>query len=288
MIAALLLAAAAQEATLSANNYAIDEPMPAHLGLLWSDEFDGPTLDKSKWAFDTSSNRKGWANGELQYYAADRPENLRLESGRLIIELRKDPELLRELPDWGKQKYSSARIVTRDKAAFKYGFIEASAKVPCARGTWPAFWMMPQGSLKWPDDGEIDILEHVGSQPNVVHANLHTKLFNHTRGNGRGAQKSLATACSALHRYQLSWTPRAITIGVDDRAYMRVRNDQPGGHGAWPFDAPFYIILNLAMGGDWAGAKGLDDAALPQRFEVDYVRVYEMKPAVAPEASERG
>jgi len=237
-----------------------------------------------KWSFDTSRNRQGWYNDELQYYAADRPENLRIENGRLIIELRKDPELIRKFPDWGKQKYSSAKIVTKDKAAFKYGFIEASAKVPCARGTWPAFWMMPQGSELWPAGGEIDILEHVGSQPNVVHANLHTALFNHKKGNGRGAQKPLATSCSAFHRYQLSWTPQAITIGVDDRAYMRVRNDQPGGRGAWPFDTPFYIILNLAMGGGWAGAKGLDDAALPQRFEVEYVRVFEM----APDAAERG
>ncbi|GAA4740385.1 hypothetical protein GCM10023264_01680 [Sphingomonas daechungensis] len=279
MLATLLLAAAAQDATLSANNYAVDEVMPAHLpAVLWSDEFNGARLDKAKWSFDTSRNKEGWYNKELQYYAADRPENLRLENGRLVIELRKDPQLIRKRPDWGKQKYSSAKIVTRGKAAFKFGFFEASAKLPCTRGSWPAFWMMPQGSAPWPDGGEIDILEHVGSQPNVVHANLHTGLFNHTKGTGRGAQKALPTACSAFHRYQLSWTPDAITIGVDDRAYMRVRNDQPGVRGAWPFDTPFYLILNLAMGGDWAGAKGLDDEALPQRFEVDYVRVYEMAP----------
>ena len=95
----------------------------------------------------------------------------------------------------------------------------------------------------------------------------------------------MPTACSAFHRYQLAWTPQAITIGVDDRAYMRVANDQPGGRGAWPFDSPFYLILNLAMGGDWAAANGIDDAALPQRMEVDYVRVYDM-PAAQPERGE--
>ncbi len=275
MLTAVLLAAAAQ--SLSATNYSIDEPMPVHTAeLLWSDEFNGNSLDRSKWSFDTSRNKVGWFNGELQYYAADRPQNLRLQNGRLIIELHKDPKELSKLPDWGKQKYSSAKIVTRDKVAFNAGFVEVSAKLPCARGTWPAIWMLPQGDSKWPDGGEIDILEQVGSQPNVAHATLHTALFNHTRQNGRGAETPVPTACSAFHRYQLAWTVDSITMGVDDQAYMRVRNDQPGGRGAWPFDSPFYMILNLAMGGDWAAAKGIDDAALPQRLEVDYVRVWEM------------
>jgi beta-glucanase (GH16 family) len=140
--------------------------------------------------------------------------------------------------------------------------------------------MMPVADVPWPEGGEIDVLEHVGSQPNVVHANLHTKQFNHTKGNGRGAQRPLPTSCSAFHRYQLSWTADEILIGVDDRAYMRVRNDRPGGRGAWPFDQPFYLILNLAMGGNWAGSKGIDVASLPQKFEVDYVRVWEMPPEV--------
>src|SRR5690349_4654596 len=121
MLLMMLAAAAAQDATLSNNSYAVDEPMPAHSeSLLWSDEFNGPALDKTKWSFDTSRNKQGWYNKELQYYAADRPENLRFEDGRLVIELRKDPEKIRKLPDWGKQKYSSAKIVTQDKAAFKY------------------------------------------------------------------------------------------------------------------------------------------------------------------------
>ena len=279
MFTAVILAAMAQ-ASLSANNYVIDEPMPAHTQtLLWSDEFDGPALDLSKWSFDTSRNKLGWFNGELQYYAADRRENLRIENGHLIIELRKDPKLIRKFPDWGKQQYSSAKIVTHGKSAFRYGFVETSAKLPCARGTWPAIWMMPEESAPWPDGGEIDILEQVGSQPNVAHATLHTALFNHVKHTGRGAETPVPTACGAFHRYQLAWTPEAITMGVDGHAYMRVRNDQPGGRGAWPFDSPFYLILNLAMGGDWAGAKGIDAAALPQRMEVDYVRVWEMPDA---------
>jgi beta-glucanase (GH16 family) len=273
MLTAFFLAAAQ---SLSANNYAIDERMPAHSAkLIWSDEFNGASLDMSKWSFDTSRNKLGWYNKELQYYAANRSENLRLENGKLIIELRKDPAAIKKFPDWGGQQYSSAKIVTKGKAAFTYGFVEVSAKLPCARGTWPAIWMLPEESSAWPDGGEIDILEQVGSQPNVAHATLHTKLFNHVLHTGRGAETAVPKACTAFHRYQLAWTKDAITIGVDDRAYMRVRNDQPGGRGAWPFDAPFYLILNLAMGGDWAAAKGIDDAALPQRMEIDYVRVWQ-------------
>ena len=283
----LLLAAAAQTATLSANNYAVDEPMPPRpSALAWADEFNGKRLDASKWSFDTSRNKQGWYNGELQYYAAGRRQNLRLEGGRLIMEAHKDPLAIRRLSDWGGQQYSSAKIVTQGKASFRYGFVEARAKLPCTRGSWPAIWMLPESGAAWPDGGEIDILEHVGSQPNVVHANLHTGLFNHTKQNGRGAEKPVPTACDQYHRYQLHWTPQAITIGIDDRAYMKVANDQPGGQGAWPFDQPFYLILNLAMGGDWAAAKGMDDAALPQRFEVDYVRVWQDRGA--PVASERG
>ena len=280
MISLVLAAAALQETSLSANNYAVDMPMPAHLEtVLWSDEFNGSRLDASKWQYDTSRNKEGWYNKELQYYAANRLENLRVGGGNLTIELRKDPQEIRKFPDWGKQKYSSAKIVTQGKAAFKYGFFEARAKLPCTRGSWPAFWMMPTANVEWPQGGEIDILEHIGAQPGVVHANLHTGKYNHTKQNGRGAQKPLPTSCSGFHRYQLSWTEDEILIGVDDRAYMRVRNSEPGDRGAWPFDKPFYLILNLAMGGDWAGSKGIDDASLPQKFEVDYVRVWEMPAA---------
>jgi beta-glucanase (GH16 family) len=271
--------AAAAAAPLSASNYAVDAPMPKpdQSHVLWADEFDGPALDASKWSFDTSRNKAGWWNGEQQYYSAGRPENLRIEDGKLIIEARRDPEALAKLPDWGGQSYSSAKIMTKGKAAWTYGFYEVRAKLPCARGTWPAIWLLPDGGGGWPDGGEIDVLEQVGSQPNVAHATLHTALFN-DKNQGRGARTTVPTSCSEFHRYQLAWRPDAITIGVDDRAYMQVNNDQPGGRKAWPFDRPFHVILNLAIGGPWAGAKGIDDAAMPQRFEVDYVRVYALPP----------
>ena len=188
MLAALILAAA-QATSLSANNYAIDEAMPAHPArLAWSDEFNGKALDRSKWSFDTSRNKQGWYNGELQYYAANRSENLRIENGVLVIEARKDPQALRSYADWGGQQYSSAKITTKGKASVRYGFVEVRAKLPCSAGTWPAIWMMPEGNFPWPDGGEIDIMEHVGSQPHVTHATLHTKLFNHAIHTGRGAE----------------------------------------------------------------------------------------------------
>jgi beta-glucanase (GH16 family) len=273
----LAFAAIAAATQLGGVNYAVDQPMPQadRSHVLWADEFDGPKLDMSKWSFDTSRNKAGWWNGEQQYYAAGRPENVRIEDGRLIIEARRDPEALSKLPDWGGQNYSSARIMTQGKASWTYGFYEVRAKLPCARGTWPAIWLLPEAAGGgWPDGGEIDVMEMVGSQPNVAHATLHTALFNHAKGTGRGAETPVPTACTEFHRYQLAWGPNAIVIGVDDHAYMRVNNDQPGGRGAWPFDRPFHMILNLAIGGPWAGSKGIDDAAMPQRFEVDYVRVY--------------
>jgi len=281
MILALAAAAAAQ--TLSANNYAVEAAMHAPAAApSWSDEFDGTTLDLRKWSYDSSHNKSGWFNGELQYYAAKRPENLRVADGKLIIEARKDGDSLRSRSDWGGQHYSSAKIQTKGKADFRYGFVEVRAKLPCSVGTWPAIWMMPEGNAPWPEGGEIDIMEHVGSQPHVVHGTLHTKLFNHQIHTGRGAETPVPTSCEAFHRYQLDWQPHVMTIGVDDRAYMQVRDDQPGGRGAWPFNTPFYLILNLALGGDWAAPKGMDDAALPQRFEVDYVRVWSLQ------AGERG
>jgi beta-glucanase (GH16 family) len=276
MIIALAVAAAQ---TLSATNYSVNAPMHSPAGApAWSDEFSGSTLDGSKWSFDTSRNKVGWFNGELQYYSADRPQNLRLEDGKLIIEARKDGDSLSKLPDWGGEHYSSAKIDSRGKASFRYGFVEVRAKLPCAVGTWPAIWMMPEGSDPWPEGGEIDIMEQVGAEPNLIYSTLHTKAYNHTIGTQRSAQRPVASSCSAFHRYQLDWRPDVITIGVDGRGILRHRRQPTDGMAEWPFDRPFDLIINLAIGGDWASQKGIDDAALPQRMEVDYVRVWQSLP----------
>lgn len=274
MLLAAFIALAEPAPSLAAGNHAFDGPLrrPPNARLVWSDEFAGSALDPRKWEYDTEFNKQGWFNRERQYYSANRTENARVAGGRLIIEARRERLDRKRFADWGGQKYTSARLLSRQ--AWTYGFYEIRARLPCARGTWPAIWMLPIDMKKWPDDGEIDIMEHVGSEPNMIHATLHTGLFNHAIKTQRGANKRLATSCSAFHRYQLDWRPDSITIGFDDKAIMRIRNDRPGGKGAWPFFVPFRLIVNLAIGGDWAGTKGIDNAALPQRLEVDYVRVW--------------
>lgn len=272
-----LLYMMAAQSSFTVTNAAYDGPLqrPRNARLVWRDEFNGRGLDSSKWWFDTSRNMEGWWNGERQYYSAGRRKNIRVNNGRLTIEARLEKLSPAQFPDWGGQDYTSSRIVSKGMG-WTYGFYEIRAKLPCARGTWPAIWMLPVDMKEWPDDGEIDIMEHVGSEPNLIYASLHTELFNHMKKTQRSAQRLVPTSCNAFHRFQLDWRPDSITIGVDDRAILRVRNDLPGGKGAWPFNVPFQIILNLAIGGDWAGAKGIDDAAMPQRLEVDYVRVWKV------------
>ena len=272
MIPALLLAASTFTITNSVYRGPVKRPAGARL--VWHDEFNGRALDHAKWQYDISRNKTGWYNRELQYYANGRPENVRVANGHLTLIARHEKLDPRRYPDWGGQEYTSTRMFSKG-SGWKYGFYEIRAKLPCARGTWPAIWMLPADMKKWPDDGEIDIMEQVGAEPNLIYASLHTKLFNFTIKTQRSAQKHVPTSCSAFHVYQLDWRPNSITIGVDGRGILRVFNNRPGGKGAWPYFTPFKMILNLAIGGDWAGAKGIDNAAMPQRMEVDYVRVWQ-------------
>ena len=260
---------ALQAASLGATNYAVDVAMaPPASRPTFADEFDRG-IDPRVWRYDVSRNRQGWANNEKQYYAKDRRENARVEDGALVIEARR--ERLAQAPDHGGQDYTSARLIGRKPMG--YGFYEVRAKLPCGRGIWPAAWLLPATGT-WPDMGEIDIVEMVGWDPNVVHATLHSGAYNHAKGTQRGAQRRVPTACTAFHTYQLDWRPDVITIGVDGRGYMRVRNDRPGGHAAWPFTRPYELILNVAVGGDWGGQKGIDNSSFPQAMRVDYVRYW--------------
>lgn len=244
--------------------------------LVWSDEFecDGAP-DPAKWSYEEGFVR----NQELQFYTRDRRENARVEKGLLVIEARredfKDPHAKREA------KFTSASLVTKGKAAWTCGRIEVRAKLPAARGTWPAIWMLGADIDKvgWPACGEIDILEFVGHVPDVVHANVHTRDFNHTRGNGRGHTLKVPNLTDDFHVYSLEWTPERIDIQFDGKTYFTLKNDGMG-RGSWPFDQPHYLILNLAIGGSWGGQKGVDEAAFPQKLLVDYVRVYQRPPAL--------
>ncbi len=270
----LLFALAAQLAqpapqALSASDHHVDVPttQPA-VRPSFADEFDGVRVDRAQWTFDRSRNAAGWYNHERQYYG---PDNARVAGGSLVIEARKETLSKARAADWGGQSYTSAKLVSRK--AFGYGFYAIRARLPCGRGTWPAVWLLPSSGA-WPAAGEIDIMEMVGWDPNVVHATLHSEAYNHAKGTQRGAQVRVSTACTAFHTYQLDWRRDAILVGVDGRGYMRVVNDRPGGTAAWPFNRPYQLILNLAVGGDWGGAKGIDDAVLPQRMSVDYVRYW--------------
>ena len=263
---------AASSFTVTNSTYTGPVSRPANVRLVWHDEFNGTALDSDKWQYDTSRNKVGWYNGEKEYYSAG--QNLRVANGLLTIEARHEKVDPKTFLDWGGQEYTSAKIFSKGPG-WTYGFYEVRAKLPCARGTWPAIWMLPVHMKTWPDDGEIDIMEQVGAEPNLIYASLHTKLFNHMIKTQRSAQKLVPTSCTAFHLYQLDWRPGSITIGVDGHGILRVLDNRPGGKGAWPFFTPFKMILNLAIGGDWAAAKGIDKTAMPQRMQVDYVRVWQ-------------
>jgi beta-glucanase (GH16 family) len=247
--------------------------VPEGYSLVWADEFDADGLpDPSRWDYDTDRNRLGWYNGEQQYYARDRPENAQISAGRLVITARK--ENLSALPDWGGQAYSSARLITRGKATWTHGHFEIRAKLPCGGGTWPAIWMLAE-SGRWPTDGEIDIMEHVGNTPDRVFSALHS-----TRSGDLPPAYSirLPDACTAFHNYYLTWTADSITMGVDGVPHYQATRGALG-QDAWPFDVPQYLLLNVAVGGSLGGA--VNPSAFPDRMEVDYVRVYQ-KSAAAP------
>jgi beta-glucanase (GH16 family) len=251
---------AASQFTVTNSTYSGPVQRPRNVTLLWRDEFNGTALHSRKWQYDTSRNKRGWYNRELGYYSAG--QNLSVADGLLKIEARHEKLDRQRFPDWDGQEYTSARIFSKG-AGWTYRFFEVRAKLPCARGTWPAIWMLPVEMKNWPDGGEIDIMEQVGAEPNRIYASLHTKLFNHLIKTQRSAQKRVPTSCSTFHVYQLGWQPDRIAIGVDGHGILRVLNDRPGGKGAWPFTTPFKMILNLAIRGDWAAAKGIDNAACP-------------------------
>jgi beta-glucanase (GH16 family) len=243
---------------------------PAHYRLVWADEFDQPGLpDPARWEHDTFRNRQGWFNEERQYYSDRRLENSEVRDGRLVITARL--ESLSTAADWGGQKYTSARLLTRGKAQWTYGFFEARAKLPCGVGTWPAIWTLGVDG-EWPAGGELDILEHVGRDPQRVFSAVHTP--SNSGANGKSEGQTLTTACSQFHNYQMHWTPDGVRFGVDGRHHFTYPNAKTGA-AQWPFNAPQFMLLNLAIGGHLGGP--VDDSIFPVKFEIDYVRVYQAR-----------
>ncbi len=237
--------------------------------LVWSDEFnDGNLPDTTKWNYDTRGNEYGWGNNEAQWYTVANPENCRIENGILRIRAKKEPV-------FGKN-YSSARLTTKNKGDWKYCKVEVRAKLPSGRGTWPAIWMLPTENAYggWPKSGEIDIMEHVGFNPDTVFSTVHTGRFNHMIGTQVGKKTGLPTATTQFHLYTTEWEGNEIRSYVDGVHYFTFKNNGEGFE-AWPFDQPFHLILNLAIGGGLGGQKGIDDSLFPHILEVDYVRVYQ-------------
>ncbi|MCL8537841.1 glycoside hydrolase family 16 protein [Chryseobacterium gallinarum] len=233
--------------------------------LIWSDEFNGKGLpDSSKWNYDVGGN--GFGNNEAQFYTLNRPENARMENGNLVIEARKER--------WKNNSYTSARLLTKGKFSFQYGTVEVRAKLPKGRGTWPAIWMMSENMKKWPDDGELDIMEHVGFNQGYIHASVHTQKYNHIRGTQKTDTLFVKDVSETFHVYKAVWTPEKIDVYVDDMKFFTYENKEKV-YEAWPFDQPCFIILNLAIGGFWGGKEGIDDAVFPQKYYIDYVRVYQ-------------
>lgn len=236
--------------------------------LVWSDEFDKDGLpDTKKWSYEKGLVR----NQEKQYYTEKRRENARVEDGKLIIEARKEK--------FENADYTAASLTTqgRKSGEWKYGRIEVNAKLPAGRGSWPAIWMLPTdiGKIPWPKCGEIDIMEHVGFDPSVIHGTLHTEAYNHSKNTQLATQIKLPTFSEKFHTYATEWSADSIVIQIDGKTFATYTKKPGDKEAQWPFEKPYYLILNLAIGGIWGGKKGIDDAAFPQRMEVDYVRVYQ-------------
>jgi len=278
------MVAAATEIGLAGKSQSLAEKVPfdpAKWTLVWSDEFDKPGApDPAAWTLEEGYLR----NKELQYFTRGRLENARVENGNLIIEARKD--------GWDDHPITSASVVSKGRRTFLYGRIVVRAKLPGGRGTWPAIWtlgdnhpgsrgILPEGAPResvvgWPDCGEMDILENVGFDPDVVHANIHTGAYNHRKGNGKGSKITVKSPSLEFHEYAVEWYEDRLEFFVDDTRYFIYRKESADPK-VWPFAQPHWLLLTLAIGGSWGGKQGVDETLFPHRFEIDYVRYYQLK-----------
>lgn len=238
--------------------------------LVWQDEFNNANqiLPGEEWEFETGNH--GWGNNELQNYVDRFLVNdtvAKIHNGSLIITAYK-----LNTPYQGSD-IISARMNT--KQSWKYGYFEMRAKVPAGKGTWAAFWMLPDNFRHWPLDGEIDIMEYVGYKPGITHSTIHTKTYNHAIKTERSAEYYIKDMEEEFHVYSVEWTEDYIKGYVDGINYFTFQNDKKGNIETWPFDKAFNLKLNLAIGGNWGGAEGVDPAIFPARYHIDYVRVYQ-------------
>jgi beta-glucanase (GH16 family) len=233
----------------------------------WQDEFEYTGApDPAKWGYDIGGH--GWGNNELQYYT-DSTDNASVANGVLTITARKENK--------EDRNYTSARVISKGKGDFLYGRFEIRAKLPSGKGTWPALWMLPtdQAYGSWPKSGEIDIMEHVGYDPNRVHITMHTEAYYFQINTQKTATKVIDGAMTQFHLYRVDWTPDAIRGYIDDVLVLEFPREGKD-HKVWPFDQRFHLLMNIAVGGNWGGKEGVDDTVFPASMQVDYVRVYRL------------
>ncbi|MUP38111.1 family 16 glycosylhydrolase [Labilibaculum sp. 44] len=237
-----------------------------NMTLVWSDEFDGTSVNTDYWTFETGDG--GWGNNELQNYTNG--DNAEVTDGKLIITAKKVND------DKVAGSYTSTRLISKGKKEFTYGRYEIRAKLPSGTGIWPAIWMLGSNlnTAGWPACGEIDIMEYIGYQPDVVHATVHTTAGSGS--NGDGSSKTLTTAEEEFHIYGLLWDKTEMVFYIDTPDNV-THTYAPSTKTAsnWPFNEDQFFILNVAVGGNWGGAQGIDNAIFPQSMEIDYVRVYQ-------------
>lgn len=240
---------------------------PEGYELVWHDEFDtagvsSPSTDN--WWYETGDG--GWGNNELQDYVSGGKYNgvriAEVSDGTLKITAQKIDGKVR-----------SVRMNTVQ--SWTYGYFEGRLKLCKGKGTWPAFWMMPKNFRAWPDDGEIDIMEHVGYHENYVSSSIHCKAYYHSIGTQKTNEIHIPTATSEFHTYAVEWTEDYMKFYFDGKLHFTFTNDGKGDYNTWPFFNPFYLKLNLAWGGNWGGAMGIDESCLPTTYEIDYVRVFQ-------------
>ena len=253
---------------LSEFNYQIRKTDPVW-ELVWSDEFtiDGKP-DSKLWKYDIGDGCPrlcGWGNNELQYYT-DSIDNVYVKNGFLHIKAIKD--------SMGLRNYTSTRI--KSKNDIQFGKIEVKLKNPSVRGTWPAVWMLPSNSEygTWPKSGEIDIMEHVGYNPDSIFGTVHTEAFNHLKNTQKGGAKAILNNERDFHTYGIIWTPEKIDFTIDGEVYFSFENENLSS-AEWPFDQNFHLIMNVAVGGNWGGREGISDNISGQEMIIDYVHVYE-------------
>ena len=266
----ILLACNTKEDSKSKSYEKINTPSGSW-ALVWNDEFDYEGLpDSTKWSYDIEGNSWGWGNNEAQHYTSHNPDNAFVQNGVLTITARID--------SMEGKKYTSARLISKEKGDWLYGRFEIKAKLPSGLGTWPAIWMLPTDWEYggWPASGEIDIMENVGYDPDTIVGSAHTESYNHMKGTQKSVKIYAPNSYTDFHVYTLEWDEYEYRLYMDDNHFFTFTNEGTGFK-EWPFDKRFHLLLNLAIGGNWGGKEGIDDSLFPHKFLIDYVRVYKQE-----------